>query len=187
MLKSFRKMHSTIRFTVVTAFVVVTLLTASLAIGLQYYFGQAMAREVATDIYTATANRVTGELRSIGLINANIIDLLADNPVLRDPQSEPAHLAIFTEILIKNPLYHGIYLGRKDGSFYEVINLDASQIARTSLQAAPTDRWVVISDEIKSMVRSDTIATSMPNSRRRSLDQNLLVLMYGHAPGIQTR
>jgi HD-GYP domain-containing protein (c-di-GMP phosphodiesterase class II) len=149
MLQSFRQMHSTIRFTVVTAFVVVTLLTASLAIGLQYCFGQAMAREVATDIYTATANRVTGELRSIGLINANIIDLLADNPVLQAPQAESAHLTIFTEVLLKNPLYHGIYLGRKDGSFYEVINLDASQIARTSLQAAPTDRWVVISDEIK--------------------------------------
>ena len=149
MLQSLRQMHSTIRFTVVAAFIVVTLLTASLAIGLQYYFGQAMAREVATDVYTATANRVTGELRSIGLINANIIDLLADNAALRDPQSESAHLTIFTEVLLKNPLYHGIYLGRKDGSFYEVINLDASQIARTSLQAAPTDRWVVIADALK--------------------------------------
>ena len=149
MLQSLRQMHSTIRFTVVTAFIVVTLLTASLAIGLQYYFGQAMAREVATDIYTATANRVTGELRNIGLINANIIDLLADNPALQDPQSESAHLTIFTEVLLKNPLYHGIYLGRKDGSFYEVINLNASQIARSSLQAAPTDRWVIISDELK--------------------------------------
>ena len=39
----FGNMRTTIQLTVVTVFIVATILTASLAIGLQYYFGQSMA------------------------------------------------------------------------------------------------------------------------------------------------
>lgn len=141
----FGRIHTTIRSKVVTAFILVTTLTAGLAIGLQYYFGQSMAREVAASLYKSTASGIAAELRGLGQINANVIDLLADNPVLRDPHWESAHLAIFTEVLLKNPLYYGVYIGRGDGSFYEVINLDSSATARKTLRAAPSDRWLVIS------------------------------------------
>ncbi len=139
------RIPTSIRIKVVTAFILVTTLTASLAIGLQYYFGQNMAREVAQRLYASTASGVAAELRGLGQINANVIDLLADNPVLQDAGWESAHLAIFTEVLMKNPLYYGVYIGRGDGSFYEVINLDSSDSARKALRAAPSDRWLVIS------------------------------------------
>ena len=114
----FGKINTTIRITVVTAFVFATILTAAVAIGLQYYFGQSMAREVASEHYTSASSSITGELRSMSRINANVIDLLADNPVLREPGNEAAHLEIFTQVLLKNPLYYGIYLGGEDGSFF---------------------------------------------------------------------
>nr|CAI78729.1 hypothetical protein [uncultured Gammaproteobacteria bacterium] len=141
----FGRKHTTIRIAVVTAFILVTTLTASLAIGLQYYFGQAMARDVASDLYASASSSIAGELQGLGRINANVIDLLADNPALRDPGWDAAHLQIFTQVLRKNPLYYGIYLGHGDGSFFEVINLDASDIARTRLRALPTDRWLIVS------------------------------------------
>ena len=137
------RIPTSIRIKVVTAFILVTTLTASLAIGLQYYFGQNMAREVAQRLYASTASGVAAELRGLGQINANVIDLLADNPVLQDAGWESAHLAIFTQDLLKNPLYYGVYIGRGDGSFYEVINLDSSDSARKALRAAPSDRWLV--------------------------------------------
>jgi hypothetical protein len=40
-------MHTTIRLTVVTVFLLATALTAALAIGLQYYFSQSMAKQAA--------------------------------------------------------------------------------------------------------------------------------------------
>ncbi len=40
-----------IRVTVVTVFVAATTLTAILAIGLQYYFGHALARDAASNLY----------------------------------------------------------------------------------------------------------------------------------------
>jgi hypothetical protein len=48
-------MHTTIRLTVVTVFLLATALTAALAIGLQYYFSQSMAKQAAADLYTTAS------------------------------------------------------------------------------------------------------------------------------------
>ncbi len=141
----FGNMRTTIHITVVIAFVIATALTAGLAIGLQYYFGQSMARTVAADLYSTASSGIASELQSVARVNANVIDLLADNPVLSDPANEAAHLEIFTEVLRKNPLYYGIYLGDSEGRFFEVINLDTSETARRKLHAHPRDRWLIIS------------------------------------------
>lgn len=140
----FGKVRTTIRLSVVTAILFATILTACIAIGLQYYFGQAMAKNIASDLYASASSSVAGELRSVGRINANVIDLLADNPVLRDRGDETAHLEMFTQVLLKNPLYYGIYIGGGDGSFFEVINLNTSDSARKILHALPTDHWLII-------------------------------------------
>lgn len=137
--------HTTIRMTVVSVFIVATLLTACIAIGLQYYFSQSMARSAAAGLYTATAQSITSELQGISAVNANVIGLLSENPALKDPEREAAQLKIFTSVLQKNPLFYGIYVGRADNSFFEVVNLSTSEYARNKLFAAPTDHWVVIS------------------------------------------
>jgi HD-GYP domain-containing protein (c-di-GMP phosphodiesterase class II)/ABC-type amino acid transport substrate-binding protein len=141
----FGNMRTTIQLTVVIAFVIATTLTAGLAIGLQYYFGQAMARTVAADLYETASSGIASELRSVARVNSNIIDLLAENPVLADPSNAAAHLEIFTQVLLKNPLYYGIYLGDSEGGFFEVINLNTSDTARKKLHAHPLDRWLTIS------------------------------------------
>ena len=136
-------MRASIRTTVVTVFVVATTLTAALAIGLQYYFGQSMAKESAEDLYTLTASSIAAKFHSVGQVNNNVIDLLADNPSLPYSDRRDDHLESFIRVLEKNPLYYGIYLGRSDGSFFKVINLDAHKQARAKLRALPADRWLV--------------------------------------------
>jgi HD-GYP domain-containing protein (c-di-GMP phosphodiesterase class II) len=145
MTKSAAKLRTTIQLTLIAVFLLATILTAALAIGLQYQFGKATARESATGLYAAASSGITAELVNIGELNANIINLLAQNTLLAEPANETAQLAIFTSVLEHNPLYYGLYVGRSDGSFYEVVNLETSAHARKVLHAAPTDRWVVIS------------------------------------------
>jgi HD-GYP domain-containing protein (c-di-GMP phosphodiesterase class II)/ABC-type amino acid transport substrate-binding protein len=138
------KLRTTIQLTVVAVFLFATILTAALAIGLQYYFGQSMAKQSATNLYSAASASITSEIVNINRVNTNIVDMLADNPVLANASQQPAHLRIFTRVLEKNPLYYGIYLGRSDGSFFEVVNLNTSDQARQALAAMPTDRWVIV-------------------------------------------
>jgi HD-GYP domain-containing protein (c-di-GMP phosphodiesterase class II)/ABC-type amino acid transport substrate-binding protein len=144
MSKLFRNMGTTIQLTVVTVIITATTLTAVLAIGLQYYFGQSMARQAATDLYSTASSGITEKLTSIGRINGNVIDLLANNGVLGDAVNPLARLQVFTELLQKNPLYYGIYLGSGDGSFFEVINLDTTDVVRQALRTLPSDRWLII-------------------------------------------
>ena len=169
----FGNMRTTIQLTVVIAFVIATTLTAGLAIGLQYYFGQSMAKTVASDLYSTASAGITSELRSVARINANVIDLLADNPVLADSANEAAHLQIFTQVLLKNPLYYGIYLGGSDGSFFEVINLNTSETARKKLHAHPSDRWLIVTVRQK---------TNGPARHYQYLDKNLQVRLSRSEP-----
>jgi HD-GYP domain-containing protein (c-di-GMP phosphodiesterase class II)/ABC-type amino acid transport substrate-binding protein len=138
------KFNPSIRFTVVTVFTLATALTAILAIGLQYYFSHSLAKEAAGDLYTLASEGVASEIRHIGDKNSSVIELLASNPVLSNNSDDDNKLKLLAGVMAKNPLYYGVYLGREDGSFFELINLDASDRARKSLVAGPTDRWVLI-------------------------------------------
>ena len=137
------QLRTSIRLTAVAVFLLATTLTAALAIGLQYYFGQKMARQTASDMYTTASQGIATELDNIGNVNANIMALLASNPELQNRDRQAEQLRIFIKVMEKNPLYYGVYLGRADGSFFEVINLENSEYARQVFRAAPSDRWLV--------------------------------------------
>jgi len=142
-----RKRPPSIRITVITVFALATIATASLAIGLQYYFGQATAKQSARQHYELAATGVALELRSIEKANASIIELLSGNPTLRDPLQRDVHIEILTRTMAENPLINGLYIGSSDGSYFEVTNLDATDVARDLLTALPSDRWLVITIE----------------------------------------
>jgi HD-GYP domain-containing protein (c-di-GMP phosphodiesterase class II)/ABC-type amino acid transport substrate-binding protein len=134
-----------IRLTVVVVFMLATLLTASLAIGLQFYFGRIMATEAATELYTTASSGIANKWRNIGEQNTTVIQLLSENPTLANRTNTDQHLATLAGVMTRNPLYYGVYLGHADGSFFELVNLDASETARKSFRATPTDKWILIS------------------------------------------
>ncbi|TGD71185.1 transporter substrate-binding domain-containing protein [Mangrovimicrobium sediminis] len=136
--------RTTIRLTVVTVFLLATLLTAAIAIGLQYHYSQALGREAAGELYAATVESIATETAGIRQVNVNLLELLARSRDLADPAAQDATLDTFIQVLRNNPLLYGIYVGRADGSFHEVINLDAGDAIRSRLLALPEDRWVVI-------------------------------------------
>lgn len=140
----FGKFHTTIRWTVTAGFIVSTLLTAALAIGLQYYFGKSMARQAATNLYESASSGIAAEITGLGRLNVNIIDLLADNAVFLDSNRQPEQLRTFIDVMRKNPLFYAAYLGRDDGSFFEVINLETSEKTRETFGALPEHRWLTI-------------------------------------------
>ncbi|MEM1153157.1 MAG: HD domain-containing phosphohydrolase [Pseudomonadota bacterium] len=139
------RLRTSIRLTVVVFFLLATSLTAAIAIGLQYYFGQKMAREHAQTLYRSASNNIATQLEDDGEANANTMALLAQNPLLIDASARDEHLRLFTTVMKRNPIYYGIYLGRSDGTFFEVVNLENSVSARELYRALPQDRWLVIS------------------------------------------
>ena len=139
-----KKFNPSIGFTVVSVFALATAFTAALAIGMQYYFGHAQATEAARNLYTLASKSVANEIRGIGERNATVIEMLAENPALNFARNEDVQLKVLVGVLKKTPLHYGAYLGHGDGSFFELINLDASVLARKTLGTQLSDRWLLI-------------------------------------------
>lgn len=141
------KFSISIRMTVVLIFILATLLTAFLAISLQYYFGRELAREATTDRFALAAAGIASKLENFNAGNTNAIRLLSENSALLGEGNEEDILAAFGEVLTGNPLLYGVYIGRPDGSLLELVNLDSKAGVRRTHLAVPGDKWLVISVE----------------------------------------
>lgn len=138
------KFPITIRLMVVVVFMLATLLTATVALRLQIHFGNGLAKSAATDLYTAAANSIAQQLSNDLKQTSAVIRLAAANALLADENAESQQLELFAEVLTLYPGVYGIFVGRPDGSLLQLINLNASAIAREGLRATPEDRWVAV-------------------------------------------
>ena len=72
--------------TVVAVFMLTTALTAALAIGLQYHFGQELASEAATKLYTTASSGIVTKWDAIGDQNSTVISLLSGQSKYDQPR-----------------------------------------------------------------------------------------------------
>jgi HD-GYP domain-containing protein (c-di-GMP phosphodiesterase class II)/ABC-type amino acid transport substrate-binding protein len=143
-----QKLRLSIRLTVVSIFVLATILTAAVAIGLQYYFSRQMAVDTALAQFRLTAAGTRDYLTAIDSKAIQGAGILAQFPALIEGNRiNPQTRTLFAEVMRTNPLLYSIYIGFADGTFYELVNLDTSPLVRRQLKAMPEDRWVVISVE----------------------------------------
>ena len=115
-----------IRFTTVSIFVLTAVLTAGVAIGLQLYFSHQQATSGAIARYQVTAETVSQFYFRLDREAADATRLVANVASLARPDVTPNDArTVFTAIMASNPMYYAMYLGFDDGSFFEVINLQA--------------------------------------------------------------
>lgn len=121
-------------------------LTAILAIGLQYYFTRAMAIDAARDKYQLAAENTASYIESEESRGMQLTELLARYPSLMDTENQSVSISmrdLFAEVMLDRPIFYSIYIGFPNGDFYEVINLDNGPGVREGVGAKPTDRWAV--------------------------------------------
>jgi HD-GYP domain-containing protein (c-di-GMP phosphodiesterase class II) len=139
-----KKPRISMRVGVVSIFAIASVLTAILAISLQYHFGHVLAKEAASDIYTRAASGAAAELQSVALRTRKITELLVEYSEFSDGAIEGAKIRTFTTVLRQNPLFYGVQLGSAGGTFFQVVNLKDREDIRKELWAVPEDRWVVV-------------------------------------------
>lgn len=136
--------HS-IRFTVVSIFILATLITATIAISLQYHFSKSMATESASQLFTLSSQKTQEHLQAIDKRAKNITSMFAKFGDLIDGNKvNPSTGAVFAEMLKNSGYFYAIYIGFGNGDFFELINLDASPVIRGQIKASFTDRWVTV-------------------------------------------
>ncbi|MEZ9763611.1 HD domain-containing phosphohydrolase [Vibrio splendidus] len=137
-----------LRFTVGTMFILATVLTAIVAVSLQYYFSKKMATEHTLSKLTMVSNDLSDYLGAVETDAVNTARLLASvkRSISQRLSKEESH-SILAEAIKDNPLFYSIYIGSPNDDFFQIINLESASSVRNRIGAAKSDRWVVI--EIK--------------------------------------
>ena len=140
-----KKSKHTIRFTVVSIFVLATVITATIAISLQYHFSKNMAAESAKQLFSITSAKTQEHLSSLDKRASNVTRMFAKFGDLIDGNTlKPSALPVFAEMLKSSQSFYAVYLGFNNGDFYELINLEASPVIRSQIKASFSDRWVIV-------------------------------------------
>lgn len=141
-----RRIRFSIRVTVVTVFVLATVLTAVLAVSLQYYFSRNMAVQAAVSRFNDLVENVSQYLDAVDDKAVETTRILAGHPGLtRGQWVNPEVRDLFAAMMRDAHMLYAIYIGFDNGDFYELVNLDSGQAVRRRLKTEPPDRWVVIS------------------------------------------
>ena len=136
-----------IRLTVLSVFIIITGLTAAIALGLQYYFSGNLARTAAEDSFRSMSEKVGQQMTALDNCSANLVDVLGNYHTLAtfpDPEKERHALALLGAAMKNNPSIYALYVGYPNGDFFELINLESGKDVRKSFQAAPQDSWVLV-------------------------------------------
>ncbi|WP_408068596.1 HD domain-containing phosphohydrolase [Vibrio ulleungensis] len=135
-----------IRITVGGMFVIATILTATLAIFLQYYFTKELAKEHTLSRYANASAIITQTISDLDRNASYTTDLFAEITEKHlDHSKDILPLAkTFARALRANSTLYSIYIGNDDDEFLQLINLEASSLVRNEIGASAVDRWVLI-------------------------------------------
>lgn len=140
-----KRLRISIRATVIGFFLFATLVTASVAISLQYFFSTTMATESTLSVYQKTAASTRDYLSTVDSRSTSATRILSQftrfvgsSGITEDSRQ------LFAEAMQRNPLFYAIYIGFDNGDFYELVNLESDPNVRRQFRAKPEDRWVTI-------------------------------------------
>ncbi len=159
LLRFYRRLRISIRTVVIAFFLLATIVTASVAISLQYYFSKTSATESTLAMYKKTAAETRNYLDLIDEKASQTASILAQfTHFNKDQVVSDETTRLYMQGLLRNPLMLGVYLGFANGDFYELVNLDSDKDAREKLHAEPQDRWLIITIKGQGKARKETLA-----------------------------
>ena len=170
--------HHSIRFTVVSIVILATMVTATIAISLQYHFSKNMAKESASQIFSLSSQKTQFYLQTLDKRAQNITSMFTKfGDFVEGHQVKSSIGPVFAEMLKYNTHFYSVNIGFANGNLYELINLEASPEIRAQIGASFTDRWVTIEVSGEGSNRTRVLRYlyddfTMRTSRKESSDYN---------------
>lgn len=143
--KSLGRLNFSIRVTVVSVFIIATLITALVALTLQYHFSFSLAKDNVEDNFRDFGEEVGSALKQLDDSAASAVRILAKQQTFSTADNIPENtIDLFAEFMRTNPMFSAIYVGFVGGDLYELVNLESAPIMRQQYQADADDRWLII-------------------------------------------
>ncbi|MFM2479416.1 HD domain-containing phosphohydrolase [Celerinatantimonas sp. MCCC 1A17872] len=146
-MRRYKHVAFSMRVTVITLFITLSVLIIAVALGLQYYFSQSLARDAAKAQFSHVADSVSEEFHTLDSRSSASLQLLSQYFYLEhsyQQESLPNVTRMMAQAMRQEPFLYAMYMGYGNGDFYELINLENNQIARQKLGAKASDRWASV-------------------------------------------
>ncbi|PWI32301.1 metal-dependent phosphohydrolase [Vibrio albus] len=147
MVNKLKQTRFSMRLTVISLFIVLSSLIIIVALSLQYYFSQSLAKESANMLFKSTAQNISEKVYSLDSASSDLTLLLSGYSEVSQ-QAEPESLHPITKVMARameqKPYLYSIYIGYQNGNLYELINLNSGTNLREKINATPADRWLII-------------------------------------------
>jgi len=141
-------MRTTLRFNIVSNFILIILLVTTLLLGLQYYSSNQIAQKAIDQTFKQVTNNTTMFIarteaflqKSLGVLSLNndildSLDLKQTHPMLDD----------LAEALKNHKFAKGIYIGYQNGDFYEILKLKNHPDMVRQHKPPKNSQWAVLS------------------------------------------
>ncbi|MGP2657099.1 HD domain-containing phosphohydrolase [Malaciobacter sp. WC5094] len=116
-------------------------------LSLQYYFSKDLAFNATKDRFKEMSEKIDQKVESLDKRNNDIISIFEIyNEVKITPKKNIRHplLPLLTTTLNNNSHIYALYVGNKNGNFYEVINLDIHDSLRKKYKVKDDVKWLVV-------------------------------------------
>tara|TARA_R110001606_G_scaffold363430_3_gene517553 strand:+ start:6653 stop:9835 length:3183 start_codon:yes stop_codon:yes gene_type:complete len=158
-LRALRDFRFSIRILVIAFFLLATVVTASVAISLQYYFSKTLATESTLSTYRKAAVETRNYLDQLDEQASETAKILAQFTFFSsDKRITKETRRLYIQQMLKNPSMFGVYLSFPNGDYYKLINLDSDRDIRDKFNAKKQDRWLITTIEGKGKARQETLA-----------------------------
>ncbi|PQJ61938.1 ABC transporter substrate-binding protein [Photobacterium angustum] len=171
----FKNKRISIKSIVIFLFILVALITSSIAIGLQYYHSKQMARDQAKVKYQMLAESVSDAVTDVSDDAIATVKYLSHLGTILDSPSKDVIRSIFTNVLKDNPSFYSAFIGTDKNYAYIIINLDSMSDVRRKNNALKQDRWLIIerSADSDGMTQYDSFYDANFNLRKRIKRKNV--------------
>ena len=136
-----------IRPTILIVFFLLIGLTASISLGIQYYFFKNLAHTSTVQLVNQTSEKMQEKIQRFDEISNDILCLLELSENIDTYPSEKEQSIIinkFTTVLMAKKFIYALYIGYSNNNFYEIINLNLDKKLREKYKASEKERWLVV-------------------------------------------
>ncbi|WP_039859698.1 HD domain-containing phosphohydrolase [Photobacterium sp. SKA34] len=171
----FKNRRISIKSIVIFLFILVALITSSIAIGLQYYHSKQMARDQAKVKYQMLAESVSDAVTDVSDDAIAAVKYLSHLGTILHSPSKDVIRSIFTSVLKDNPSFYSAFIGTDKNYAYIIINLDSMSDVRRKNNALKQDRWLIIerSADSDGMTQYDSFYDANFNLRKKIKRKNV--------------
>ncbi|KJG06160.1 ABC transporter substrate-binding protein [Photobacterium angustum] len=171
----FKNRRISIKSIVIFLFILVAVITSSIAISLQYYHSKQMAREQAKVKYQMLAESVSDAVTDVSDDAIATVKYLSHLGTILDSPSKDVIRSIFTSVLKDNPSFYSAFIGTDKNYAYIIINLDSMSNVRRKNNALKQDRWLIIerSADSNGMTQYDSFYDANFNLRKKIKRKNV--------------